>query len=196
MARKRITDYFQNHNFHLLDVSPSLAVPPFVFNLFASFSSISAPEITLETQEVEEGNFYFKRHVISGGSVGNITLQRGVSFYDSEFWSWISSTIKGEVPKAIPPVLGGKRRNLLLIQYTGYQVGFAEGAAGAGLDILGTLLSGFPGSRKIPGKAWMLMQCLPIRYKVSGDLDATSSDISLSELELSPERIEEFGISA
>jgi phage tail-like protein len=194
MPRARIEDHFQAHNFHLLDISPSLAIPPFVFNLFASFSAITAPEISLETQEVPEGNFYFKRHVISGGSVGNITLQRGVSFYDSEFWGWISSTIKGETPKVFPPVLGGKRRNLLLIQYMGYQVG-RGGVAAAG-DVLTTLLSGFPGSHKIPGKAWMLLQCLPIRYKVASDFDATSHEVSIMELEISVERVEEFAIAA
>ncbi|NIN63244.1 MAG: hypothetical protein GTO63_00715, partial [Anaerolineae bacterium] len=88
-------------------ISYKLTIPPFVFNPVAGFSSISAPEITLETEHYDEGNFYFKRHLISGGEVSPITLMRGATFYDSEFWLWISAAIQGQKGALLPPAMAG-----------------------------------------------------------------------------------------
>lgn len=198
MARLRIKDKLQNYQFHLLDISYSLSVPPFVLNPLASFSAITTPEMTLETEEVAEGNSYFKRHVISGGSVSSITLQRGASFFDSEFWNWISACIRGQVGQISWPVaMSGKRRNLLLIQFTGYSArGFT--AVSEGMDALASMAAGFlpnvGGILRIPARAWILIDCLPTRYKPASDFDATSGDISIMELELQMDRFEEFSM--
>ena len=41
----------------------------------------------------------------------------------------------------------------------------------------------------------MLYNCLPIRYKAGSDFDATSSAVSIQELEIQPEHIVEMTTS-
>jgi len=200
MSRLRLFDRLQTFQYHLLDVSWSLTIPPFALNPLFGFSSITAPEMTIETQEVAEGNHWFKRHVISGGSVTNIVLQRGTTFYESEFWVWFKATLRGQ-HATIPtrPLLSGKRRNLMLIQYTGYSM---EGANNVSLDIAQTMSAslGFLPTPNavlaVPGRAWMLLECMPVRYKAASDFDATSGAISIAEIELSVDRWEEIAVAA
>jgi len=198
MARSRLLDRLQSFRFHLLDVSWSLSVPPFALNPAAGFQSVTAPEISLETEEYAEGNHWTKRHLISGGSVGNITLTRGASFYDAEFWVWISAAIRGQQGGLLPPTgpaLTGHRRNLLLIQYTGYSArGLAD--AGSAIDAAASAAAGLIPTigfaLALPARAWMLLDCLPVRYKAASDFDAASSDVSIAELTIAPDRLEEF----
>lgn len=201
MARARLLDRLQNYRFHLLDVSWSLSIPPFALNPAAGFQAVTAPEMTLETEEFAEGNHWTKRHLISGGSVGNITLSRGATFYDAEFWLWISAAIRGQQGGMVPPLgpaLTGHRRNLLLIQYTGYSAR-GLGEAGAAIDAAASAAAGFVPNVNhalaLPARAWMLLDCLPIRYKASGDFDGASSDVSIMELEISVDRFEEFSVT-
>ena len=202
MPRNTIADHLQNFRFQLLDVDWGLTVPPFVFQPLGSFSSITTPEITLDTDELAEGNYWFKRHLITGGSISNITLSRGALFWDSEFWNWMSEATRGAIGGLIPSRLGGRRRNLLLIQFMNVDlnnIGASPGTVDAtSVQAVANVLTGFGVVERagIPARAWMLFGCLPVRYKVGSDFDATSSDVSIMELELSIDRIEEFGIAA
>lgn len=185
------------YQFHLMDVSYSLAFPPWALDPLFSFNSITAPEFTVEVEELAEGTHPFKRHLISGGSVGPITLSRGASFYDAEFWRWIVATVKGS-PGGPLGSMSGKRRNLLLIQFTGYSAMAAKNA-GPALQAAAAVARGFlpdvGGILRVPARAWLMMDCLPIRYKTGSDFDATSNEVSVMELELHPDRIEEFSIT-
>jgi hypothetical protein len=49
---------------------------------------------------------------------------------------------------------------------------------------------------RIPGKAWMMYGCLPSRYRPGGDFDATSSEISVAELDLEMEFFDEISLTA
>jgi len=42
----------------------------------------------------------------------------------------------------------------------------------------------------------MLFGCLPHRYKVAGDFDATAGEVSIMELDLCIDRMEEFAMTA
>jgi hypothetical protein len=44
------------------------------------------------------------------------------------------------------------------------------------------------------GKGFILHNCVPTRYKAGGDLDATSGDVSVAELDIQPEYITEFSL--
>ena len=48
---------------------------------------------------------------------------------------------------------------------------------------------------RIPGRAWYCGGCLPVRYKPGGDFDATSSDVSIMELDVQPEYVHELTIN-
>ena len=135
MARGLFSDHLLSHRFHLLDVDFSLNIPPFVLLPSAGFSSITAPELTIDTEEVTEGTSDFRHHVLKKGSVGSITLTRGATMYNSDFWRWIISCLKGvKSNDNIIDFLGelaisalsfggnmtsGKRRNLVLMQLSG-----------------------------------------------------------------------------
>jgi hypothetical protein len=45
----------------------------------------------------------------------------------------------------------------------------------------------------VPGRAYMLFDCLPIRYKSAGDFDANTVAVSVEELELTYTRFELMG---
>ena len=44
------------------------------------------------------------------------------------------------------------------------------------------------------GKAYILFDCIPLRYKTASDFDATSSAISLSEIDIQPRYWKEISL--
>ena len=95
MARFSFTDLLQTTNFYLFDIGPidALSIPIFI-PLFG-FSSITSPELTLTTQQITQGNALYPHTVITGATVGPITLSRGISGIDSDFWRWINVSLRG-----------------------------------------------------------------------------------------------------
>lgn len=49
---------------------------------------------------------------------------------------------------------------------------------------------------RVPAKAWLLHGCIPTRFKSGSDFDAASSEISIAELEIAPEMIEEISLAS
>lgn len=225
----------------------SIGIPVFI-PLFG-FSSITAPEVNIEMQEITEGSFYFRRKVIKTADCTPIVCERGVTYADSDFWRWLLVALSGDIAQKfnIPNTplsvsVGGStpRRSLMLVQYFAHSPinlgqlttrGFTSGAQNAqgalvlaenaGLAALGAAASGAGGIdiatamfqqvvfgaignafgsfeffARIPAKCWMLYNCLPTRYKVGTDFDAMSSAVSVAQLELAPEMIEEIAIGA
>ncbi len=236
MPRSPFSDYLQVYPFWLMDLGPSDTIAlPLLTPLFG-FSSITMPEISLEVQEINDGNFFLKRKVVKGGNVGNITLSQGITFYNSDFWRWTTNALSGDMneQKLFGVVdIGGPtyRRSLMLIHYMAHAsfggrgdvggaitsaaiVAVAAGGAaglegsGPGAAVVTGLLSGataalgaagigpFEFAARIPAKAWILKHVLPTRWKGGGDFDASSGSISIAELELSVEIVEEFALGA
>jgi phage tail-like protein len=175
----RFTDYLSNYNFHVMDVSFSV---PTVFSLSAGFRFCTAPEITVQTKEFKEGTFEYTRKIATGATAGDIVFHRGVSFFNSDFYDWISSYVRGEVDQ---------RKNLLIIQYGDIDTGAGasqNNPAFFGFQSITSLV------KKVPARAWLLVDCIPIHYKSGTDFDAIGSDISISELTVSPLYFEEFNM--
>ena len=173
MARNRIDDFMQVHRFWLLDVVPSATFPFLVLGApFLGFASITTPEVTLEYGEIKEMNSMFKRGGYDGGSVGPITLTRGVKGYDDTMWQWIKRAIQGN---------DMTNRNLLLIHFTNI---------GIEADDFG--VQAWEGVPFLPGKAWLLWDCVPTRYKPGSDFDAMSGAVSIAELEVQPWAVTEL----
>ena len=95
MPRPRVDDKLLAHQFHLLDVDFSISVPPWVFTPSAGFQSISAPEMTINVHEINEGTALFMRHVLGKMRSSGMVLQRGVSPFNSDFWRWTVSCLEG-----------------------------------------------------------------------------------------------------
>ena len=153
-ARTSLSDPLQSHVFWLMDVAPiePLALP--IFSPLMGFSGISAPEMTLETTDITEGNWYFRRKVIKHADVGPITLMRSAKWADSDFYRWILSALTGDTGGrggAGFLAVGGAtpRRDLLLVQFLAHSPlpsgGPAEAAAAAGLLALQGTVSGVLG---------------------------------------------------
>ena len=46
----------------------------------------------------------------------------------------------------------------------------------------------------LPGKAWLLWDCCPIRYKSGTDFEAQGGQVSIAELEVQPWAVSEFSL--
>lgn len=237
-------DPLRASRFWLFDVAPvdSLTLP--IFQPLSGFASVTAPEITVETMDFREGNFPFTRKVVKSADVGTITMTRGVTFYNSDFFNWIKAAISGNTGAGSTsggPIklnqLGGitYRRSLVLIHFfrnfgvpgvsfnssqerqnaaiaatatTGVAISAATGvllgdaAAGVitGLNLAATSVWGGhqPNTLgiKIPARAFLLQNCIPIRYKSGTDFDAATGDVSIQELEVAVEMMEEIALAA
>lgn len=181
-SRSRLEDLLRSNRFWLVDVIPSSTFPFWVLGApFMGFQSITMPEISLEVDEVKQVNSMYKKYVYSGGSVGAITLMRGARVYDDTFFQWINRAVRG---------IDMNPRNLLLIQYT--DINMSEYT---GVDIsLPTAMQAWEVAQFVPGRAWLLWNTIPTRYKAGSDLDATSGEVSIMELDCQPEAITEFAL--
>lgn len=203
MARNIIADLLQNHRFWLIDMVPSATIPFFVMGSpVYGFQSISMPEYTFEAREIKQMNSMMKRTVYEGGGWGTITLSRGVRVCDDTFYEWVRRAIEG---------LDTIDRHLLLIQYCPASFGGLSGDAAtmgkidgiistvqavAGTVVnptgawMGRMDSGYMDN--VPGKLWVLWNCVPTRYKPGSDLDATDASVSIAELELAVHNVSEM----
>lgn len=246
--------------FWLYDVAPIDALSLPIFQPLSGFTNITAPEITVETATIQEGNNPFPHLVAKGASVGVISLSRGVTFYNSDFYNWIHAAVLGttgsiDVTRSVGAIggIGGitYRRSLMLIHFfrnfgagaptantaqrrtvaavgaavtgvgmsaaAGVLLGTSQGVGvGVGAGIASTLQLGSlygasaissmrhnqnavgagGGYVKVPARAFLLHKCIPVRYKTGSDFDASSSEISIQELDLDVERVEEISLAA
>lgn len=175
MARSRIADLLQSHRFWLMDIVPSATFPFYVLGSpLMGFQSITAPEYTAEAEEIKQLNSMYKRHAYSGGSVGPITLTRGVRGYDDTMWQWMYRAIKG---------MESTNRHLLLIQYANID---AANIGPFDLDVPDLPTNAWEYVSFVPAKAWMLWDSIPVRYKGASDFDAMSGEVSVAELDIQP----------
>lgn len=75
-------------------------------------------------------------------------------------------------------------------------VGLGSISAAAQLAVAVSPLGPFDLYPKIPARAWLLIECVPTRYKPGSDFDASSGQISLMELEIAVESMEEISLAA
>lgn len=180
MARNRILDFMQSHRFWLFDVVPALAPPFYVLGApFFGFSSITAPEYTAEIDTIKEVNSMFKKYAYSGGEASQITLMRGVRGFDNTMWDWMYRALTG---------LETTQRHLLLLHFTSINLFHAPDIA-PGISIPFSDAIEF-----LPGQAFLLWSCIPVRYKGASDFDATNGAVSIAELDIQPRAISQFSV--
>lgn len=195
MARPRLDDLMQVYPFWVFDagvLGGNILFP--VLDPAVAFSSATTPEIEVEQREIRQGNWEYARRYVKGASVAPITLSTGVRFWNSDMYNWIQAAIAGKDPV---------RRSLCMIHFLGLRSGGAGQLIGGA--VTGALSGGLAGAAggailgsfiddRIPGRVWMLHDCIPTRYKAGGDFDASSGAVSVQELEVQPEHIDEITV--
>lgn len=205
MARSNLTDYLQVYPFWMFDAFPiEFGSLPVLTPLFG-FASITAPEISIQTQDIREGNWHYPRKVVKDAELSPMTVTRGVTFPDSDFYRWIITAIEGDpgyFSQRLGLNIGGvtPRRNFVLVHFLSRSPipapdapDFVESA----LNTVGPLISPIDFlTRRIPGRAWLINGAIPRRYKAGGDFDAMSSAISVQELDIEYEGLEQITLTS
>ena len=128
----------------------------------AGFQSVTLPEISTEAVEYREGTYTYTRKYPGVPTVSDVTLMRGVTKKDTSFFDWIMASVKG-----------GEYRTDMTI-YHWHRDGKTHG-----------VLADLNSARK-----YNCYECLPTRVKPAADLDATSSEVSMAEIDVALEYFE------
>jgi phage tail-like protein len=195
MARSVRVDHAQNYRFRVAVVdeggqSDISLLSPKAITLFggsyASFARVSVPSVTIETEEIKEGVWPFRRRAIVGASMDTVLLERGVTIPDSDFWQWAVGAITGEIArKTVIIQLMARTQEPAL--FPGPQQDRMRSASLSGSLRLGQAdIVQYKVNPVLPivAKQWTLHECIPVRVKPASDLDASSAEVSLTELEI------------
>lgn len=139
----------------------------------AGFNSITSPEMSTDAVEYREGMYNFTRKQTGIPTVSDVTFSRGVILGDSSLYGWFRTHIDG----------GEYRAD---VQYWLY-----HRTAMAAPSSTASKFRGFSSSNTVTDAtkalSVMLHEAAPIRFKPFGDMDATASDISLQEMDVTME---------
>jgi len=125
----------------------------------AGFNAVTTPEQTSETVEYREGTSVYTRKFPGIPTMNTLTLSRGVYLQDTGFHDWIKAAAGG-----------GEYRTHLTITHW-HRTGRAE--ADSELSEAGA-----------NARNYLIYEALPSRSKPAADLDATTGEISLAELDV------------
>ena len=119
MARSIDTDPLMVANFALMELTignngtndvsvfPSTKGRSSKNGIFIGFQSISMPEVSVEYQDITEGNWPYPHKVpLTRGSTGDVTITQAVVPTSSDFYVWIFQTLWGR---------GAPRRHFTII---------------------------------------------------------------------------------
>lgn len=193
MARMAETDFLQSMRF-FVTVATAQGINPFQFTIEhtnaagvaveiqAGFSAVTTPEISVEVVEYHEGHHIYTHKFPGRPSVSDVTLSRGVAREDTDFFFWVLQAIEGAGEDET------HYRTDLHIWHGG-----RAGLPNA--DVLAGPQTRYNAIAR-PTRYYSLFDAFPIRCKVAGDLDATSGDISISEVDVAYERLQVTSLDA
>ncbi len=173
MARPQESDYLQNFRFHArIEAFEESNVNFFLFDpgdvgvsSEAGFQSISIPEVTFEATEYREGTFKYTKKFVGVPTWGESTFMRGVTAGDTGFAQWSIAAHGG----------GAYRADIRVEHYHREDVG-----ENVGEDIPTTA----------PTRVYTFKEAIPTRMKLSADMESTSGEVSLAEMDVSVEYVE------
>lgn len=188
MPRPAFLELLQSYPFWVFD--PGVlggTFLPSVFDPALAFASCSSPEVVAETYQIKQLVSRHRRPIVRSANTSAISLTRGVRWWDSDFYMWMTAALRGE---------RGARKTIFLVHFlTTRLLTVADkrpGQAGrlnmqpeTGLNILST---------RIPARAWVLRGCLPVKYKAGNDFDANSAEVSVAQLDIQPESFDEVTV--
>jgi phage tail-like protein len=143
----------------------------------AGFQSITSPELTQEPAEYREGIRTYTQKFPGVPSVNDITLIRGCARFDTAFFAWILAAAEGDEYRG--------DLTLYHIQRPKRSLAITEGAGGA-VQMAASEIELTDENTK----RYILRDAFPTRVKIAGDLDASTSDVSLAEIDVAYERFD------
>lgn len=138
----------------------------------AGFNSITTPELTVEAAEYREGIRVYTMKFPGVPTIADITLNRGVARYDTAFFNWVLASIEGNEYRTDMIIFHVQRPALEQVQDT---------SKGPNIDVT---------AEGVVSKLYKLYECVPARVKIAADLDASTSDVSIAELDVAYERFD------
>lgn len=182
MARAQSTDFLHSFRWQVVATSPdgTPRLQP-AGRPQAGFSTTTLPEVTIEGAEYREGTFVYTRKQPGVPTVSDCSLQRGTARLDTSFWDWARVAVEGS---------GEVRADVDINHF------HRDTALNRDFPTDGTQPNLTNINVDAPAFAYHLRECLPIRCKPAGDLDATSSEINLMEFDFSVENFEVEALAA
>jgi hypothetical protein len=173
-----------------MDVAPIDALAAPVFNPLLGFSTLSAPEITVEEYQIKQGNWFFDRQVVKRGAISGFSAQRGVTYSDSDFWRWTISALTGGLESSLGSA--SYRRTFVLIHF------FARNPTGINLEeaTQARNFGPFEFAIRVPARAYLLKGCIPTKWRSGNNFDAMDGSVSIAELDFSCEMVEEISLAS
>jgi phage tail-like protein len=181
MARSQAQDFLQGFRFHVemsgdgenyLTLDADTAVRP---GGRAGFQSCTLPEVSAEVTEYREGTMKYTRKFNGVATVTDVSLMRGLALNDSALFSWMMDAVGG----------GEHRRDISIKQYTRAALFAPSGANAALSDPNEGDYVGAAGADQ--ARSYNCFECIPTRCKPGADLDATSAEVSVQELDIALE---------
>ena len=131
----------------------------------AGFQSVTLPEMTIEATEYREGTYKYTRKFPGPPTISEVSCMRGVVRKDTAFFDWCVAAISGSEYRA----------TITIAQYT-------RDDLPAEFDV--NEFSELPNNAS---REYICYECVPVRVKPAGDLDATSGEVSMAEVDFAPE---------
>lgn len=175
MAREVATDFIHSMRFQVVATDGGRPGLSPAGRADAGFSNATTPEATVEAVEYREGTYLYTRKYPGNPTMNDLTLSRGVARQDSTFWSWLRIIIEGT----------GEYRQDIDINHYHRDTSLVRTVPASGAEANLTQLN-----IDSPARVYHVREAFPIRHKVAADLDATASEISIMELDLSFEHFE------
>jgi len=172
MARSQREDFIQGFRFHARTADfTALGYDPLSVNRIGSsgvdseagFQQITIPETSAEASEYREGIYKWTRKLPGPPTLSDTTFMRGVVRGDTGFYDWMIQTATG----------GDYRVDIDVFQY-------ARGDIDAGVE---------EHISAIPSRTYKLIDAFPIRVKPAGDLDSSTGDVSIAEMDVASEKV-------
>jgi len=130
-------------------------------NPLAGFKTVSVPEETIEIAEYKEGIWTYGRKQLGNPAFSNVTMGKGIVKNDTIFSDYIRMAAEGNPVRTDFNILHFHRDDVQgLMEYT----------------------------KAKPSRIIRCYNSLPTRVKFSADMDASSSDIAIQEIEMAVER--------
>lgn len=178
MARQVFEDFLHSMRFHVIaeDIGGfvPLQMPGYPD---AGFTAVTLPELQVESVEYKEGTMIYPEKYPGNATVSSdLTFSRGVTRRDSSFWTWIRGVAEGTG--------GGNYRATLSIKQYHRERALPREFPGVG-TVNATRLD-----VDVPARIYHCYECFPVRHKPGADLDASTSEVSIMELDVALEHFE------